>query len=333
MSRIFLTFILFFYSIILAAQFPPAANQEGTSAIHKDSPLFLNWAKEALIERGEQNIADDSLNFAESGGPLQAVGPSDVQAVSLGDGGIAVLTFERPITNGVGADFAVFENGFSTMGSYFLELAFVEVSSDGNTFVRFPPTSLTDTSVQVTTFETIDPTKINNLAGKYIANYGTPFDLVELAENPAIDISNITHVRIVDVVGSLADSLATFDAQENKINDPFPTPFPTGGFDLDAVGVIHEKISTNTEGLLASAPILVYPNPINLNDNLQVEIPSFLAKNSILQIVAPNGNLVMQKTISKEALKIPLTHLSKGVYWLKISNYEYSTVKKIVVFE
>jgi len=297
MSRIFLTFILFFYSIILAAQFPPAANQEGTSAIHKDSPLFLNWAKEALIERGEQNIADDSLNFAESGG------------------------------------FAVFENGFSTMGSYFLELAFVEVSSDGNTFVRFPPTSLTDTSVQVTTFETIDPTKINNLAGKYIANYGTPFDLVELAENPAIDISNITHVRIVDVVGSLADSLATFDAQENKINDPFPTPFPTGGFDLDAVGVIHEKISTNTEDLLASAPILVYPNPINLNDNLQVEIPSFLAKNSILQIVAPNGNLVMQKTISKEALKIPLTHLSKGVYWLKISNYEYSTVKKIVVFE
>jgi len=272
------------------------------------------------------------LNFAESGTPFQAVGPSDVLAVSLGDGGVAVLTFERPITNGDGPDFAVFENGFPTFGGYFLELAFVEVSSDGNIFVRFPPTSLTDTSRQISTFDPIDPTKINNLAGKYIANYGTPFDLAELVDNPDIDITNITHVRIVDVVGSLADSLATFDAQENKINDPFPTPFPTGGFDLDGVGVIHEKVSTNTEDLLAS-PILIYPNPIHLNDNLQIKIPSFLTKNSILQLVAANGNLVMQRTISKEALKIPLTTLSKGVYWLKISNYEFSTVKKIVVLE
>lgn len=333
MSRISFTFILLFYTIIGYAQFPPAANQEGTSAIHKDSPLFVNWAKEALIERGEQNIADDSLNFAEAGEPVLALGPPDIQSVSLGDGGVAVLTFEKPITNGDGPDFAVFENGFPTQGGFFLELAFVEVSSDGTTFVRFPATSLTDTADQVSTFDIIDPTKINNLAGKYVANYGTPFDLMELADIPNLDLSNITHVKIIDVIGSVADSLAVLDAQGNKVNDPFPTPFPTGGFDLDAVGVINQKTSTSTLELGTSVPILVYPNPIKINENLQVEIPSFLSKNSTLQLINANGSLVREMTISKEVFKIPLTPLSKGVYWLKISNNEYSTVKKIVVFD
>ncbi|MFN6048554.1 MAG: T9SS C-terminal target domain-containing protein, partial [Bacteroidota bacterium] len=46
--------------------------------------------------------------------------------VSLGDGGIATLTFDPPITNGDGFDFAVFENTFLDT---FLELAFVEVST------------------------------------------------------------------------------------------------------------------------------------------------------------------------------------------------------------
>ena len=31
------------------------------------------------------------------------------------------------------------------------------------------------------------------------------------------------------------------DSQGHQINDPWPTNFPTGGFDLDAVGVINEK--------------------------------------------------------------------------------------------
>ena len=53
----------------------------------------------------------------------------------LGDDGSLVLTFPAPIADGAGPDFAVFENAFSTE---FLELAFVEVSSDGTNFTRFP---------------------------------------------------------------------------------------------------------------------------------------------------------------------------------------------------
>ena len=58
---------------------------------------------------------------------------------------MATVTFASPIYNGEGPDFAVFENGFDIDDEYdptgvlhFLELAFVEVSSDGENFFRFP---------------------------------------------------------------------------------------------------------------------------------------------------------------------------------------------------
>jgi hypothetical protein len=44
-------------------------------------------------------------------------------------------------------------------------------------------------------------------------------------------------VRIVDVVGSL--TLGSVDSLGNVVNDPYPTAFASGGFDLDAVGVLH----------------------------------------------------------------------------------------------
>ena len=158
--------------------------------------------------------------------------------VSLGDGGQAILKFENPIINGPGWDFAVFENSFSDT---FLELGFVEVSSNGNDFFRFESTSLTQDTIQIDAFGSVIPEKINNLAGKYRANYGTPFELEELSLEQGLDINNITHIKIIDVIGSIDPNIGTYDFQNNLINDPFPTPFPSSGFDLDAVGVIHEQ--------------------------------------------------------------------------------------------
>jgi len=77
-----------------------------------------------------------------------------------------------------GFDFAVFENSFNDS---FLELAFVEVSSDGINFVRFPATSNTQTDVQITGFGTIDPTYINNL----------------VRTTTIICISNMLHIRMI----------------------------------------------------------------------------------------------------------------------------------------
>src|SRR5690606_10864157 len=89
---------------------------------------------------------------------------------------------------------------------------------------------------------------LNNLAGKYVGGYGTPFDLQEMANISGLDINNITHVRIIDVVGSINGN-TRFDASNRKINDPYPTPFPVGGFDLDAVAVLHQTWPANVTNL------------------------------------------------------------------------------------
>ena len=107
-----------------------------------------------------------------------AIGTPGNGIVSLGDGGYAVLSFERPIKNGPGWDFAIFENSFSDT---FLELGLVEVSSDGLNYFQFESTSLTQDTLQIDAFGSINPEMINNLAGKYRATFGTPFDLEELA--------------------------------------------------------------------------------------------------------------------------------------------------------
>jgi hypothetical protein len=289
-------------SVASAGPYAPPAGKPNSTAIYMDDPNFVAWATGITIQRGYVNISEPSLGYVSYGNYSNALGKAEgdiYSVVSLGDGGIATLTFEYPITNGPGYDFAVFENSFS---DDFLELAFVEVSSDGNHFFRFNSVSLTPTNTQIDNAGSVDTTNINNLAGKYRAGYGTPFDLEELKDvNSLLDVNSITHVRIIDVVGYVqpadfsgdgivnfidysifaaaylskpndenwnqdcdiaqpADNIidmldlawfvdewlsennyASYDSQGQQINDPWPTPFPTGGFDLDAVGVIHQN--------------------------------------------------------------------------------------------
>ena len=171
-----LTIVLSFQ---LTAQFHPPVGSTGTSAMHKDSSAFVGWAQQCIIQRGELDISNPSLGYASVGDGFSALGQAGVNGVvSLGDAGEATLTFEYTIYDGPGWDFAVFENSFNDS---YLELAFVEVSSDGVNFQRFPAVSNTQDSIQIDGFGNIDATKINNLAGKYRSLYGTPFDLADLA--------------------------------------------------------------------------------------------------------------------------------------------------------
>jgi hypothetical protein len=196
-------FTILCYGIPVYAQFAPAAGQEGTTAVHADSPEIRGWSIHCTITRGPVDISDPNADPVSYGTETDAAGKADNLVVSLGDGGEAVLTFAQPITNGEGFDFAVFENAFA---DYFLELAFVEVSSDGIHYTRFPAISNTPVEIQTGSFDPLDPTLIHNLAGKYRAMYGTPFDLGELAGTPGLDIERITHVRVIDVIGSVDSS-------------------------------------------------------------------------------------------------------------------------------
>ena len=210
-----------------AGPYAPGAGQPGSTAIAKDNPLLVAWAtgwRDYLVGAG----CDPSWQT-----PEKALGPAlgtSTDIVCLGNGGRITLTFDLYIVDGPGWDFAVFENGFSDT---FLELGFVEVSSNGTDFFRFPNASLTPSPVGA--FGAVDPTNIDNLAGKYRAGFGTPFDLAQLAGvSPLLDVNAIGFVRIVDIVG---DGSAT-DSAGRPIYDPHPTS-GSGGFDLEAVGVIH----------------------------------------------------------------------------------------------
>lgn len=320
MKQILLLAILFFFVPNIFGQYAPKVGEAGSIAISKDSSIFLNWANQCKIVRGLQNITDTTLGYASVGDSLSAIGKAGENGVvSLGDGGFAICTFPQPITNGSGYDFAVFENSFDDS---FLELAFVEVSSDGINFFRFPAHSLIDTLIQTASFGLTDATKINNLAGKYRGGYGTPFDLEELAGTPDLDIQNITHVKVIDVVGSIENKFATRDAFGNKVNDPFPTPFPSGGFDLDAIGVINQLSTTS---ILEIADFsLVFPNPVMKGKQVFVN----KTDSEKLNLYNLQGKEISNSTTS--AIEIPES-LNSGIYVLFIQTKEHSSTYKIVV--
>ena len=253
MYFVLLMIIVLTSSAVWAGPYAPAVGQPDSNAIPmptdpNDVSVFVGWATGITVERGLKKIDDPSQGYVSHGSPNDALGFPQAQyqaidgVVSLGDGGVAVLMFDNPIANGPGYDFAVFENA---LNDTFLELGFVEVSSDGVHYERFPVISLTQTESQVPPFgyaSVVDTTNIHNFAGKYRGGYGTPFDLEELSGlNDYVDVAEIRYVRVVDAVGTLLNGYERYDSQGNIINDPWPTDFSTGGFDLDAVGVIHEK--------------------------------------------------------------------------------------------
>lgn len=322
MKHVFTVFICFVLSILsyeTTAQFSPPAGIPGSTAIYKDSSVFVSWATNCQVNRGLQDISIPTGLYANVGDSSSALGMAGLNGVvSLGDGGFAVLQFSSPILDDNGADFAVFENSFD---GQFLELAFVEVSSDGINFFRFPAVSNTDTTSQTWSFALTDATKINNLAGKYSAEYGTPFDLADIPDNALLNKQAITHVKIIDVVGCIQNQYCTRDINGHKINDPWPTDFGSGGFDLDAVGVIHQKAVGIEELQLSN--VSVFPNPASdvLFVNLPITDYEILITNCI-------GEIVLKSEKKSDLSYFEINNLKSGVYFLTvISNGKDKQIK------
>ncbi len=297
---------LFFLNFSSHAQFAPAAGIIGTTAIYKDSSVFKSWATNCIVFRGLQNISLPSLGYTNTGDSLSAIGIPGSGVVSLGDGGSAILQFSSPIIDGIGPDFAVFENSFD---GQFLELAFVEVSSDGIHFFRFPAVSNSDTTIQTGSFGLTNPTKINNLAGKYKAEYGTPFDLNDLPNNSLLDKQSIKYVKIIDVVGCIQNQYCTRDSNHHKINDPWPTAFSGGGFDLDAIGVIHQQPTGVNNYELNQLSLFQNPasNEIQLNIGNNINSYSVVLTNIL-------GQKINEWSNQHNYTNVSLADLSEGTY-------------------
>lgn len=234
---------------IASGPFSGPAGQPGSSAISRTSGAFVAWADHVV-----EFVPGEALS-EEWRDTTRALGPASGQimdVVSLGRGGSLTLRMALPIIDRTGPDFAVFGNAFS---DFFLELAFVEVSSNGEHFVRFPNTSLT--TAPVPAFGILDPTQVDGFAGKYRVGWGVPFDLADLRGLPGaekLNFENVRYVRLVDVVGGTNPAVTALPQSTDSAGRPIYDPFPTtgsAGFDLDGVGVFHPelRIGVDTTGL------------------------------------------------------------------------------------
>ncbi len=310
--------------VALWAQFAPAQDKPGTTAMHADSSAFVGWATGCTVERGPMRIDKPENGLASYGADSLALGKpgGTYDVVSLGDGGKAVLTFASPIYNGPGPDFAVFENGFANAvnpETWALELAFVEVSSDGENFFRFPAVTYVQTETQLGNAGSINPAQIHNFASKYGAFYGTPFDLDEVEDNVLLDKNKITHVLLVDVVGNIDPEYASYDAEGHIINDPWPTGFASSGMDLDAVGVIHDLAHFDVPENVTES-IALYPNPVK--DRLTVKAEN-LQKVEVF-------NLMGQLVLSSTTANVDMGSLNQGIYFVRIAADGMTVTKRIV---
>ncbi|MCF7975200.1 MAG: DUF4465 domain-containing protein [Phycisphaerae bacterium] len=256
-------------------------------------PIFRGWATDVAAYGPAGQLDIMGTSYADA---THALGAVDHTVVSLGDlteddvlagnmPGFVTVVFGDPcdvndtghIRNQAGYDFVVFENGITSMfttgdaltGQLFAELAWVEVSSNGTDFVRFPNSSLTEEPMD--RVGTLDPDKVRNLAGVHpntrAACLGTPFDLEDLSHTQAVmhglvDVNDIRFVRLVDVpgYGGFADS------EGHPIYDP--TGGWTNGFDLDAVGVLHAQAYSgdiNLDGLVDAADQTILTENLGLH--------------------------------------------------------------------
>ena len=217
--------------------------------------LMQAWATDVdAFERGPMDITAPENGTASYGLPEYAIGPATPNVgdvFSLGDGGSITLFFDTGIGDGPGDDFAVYENGFYSVEGLFAEFAFVEVSSNGVDFARFD--SLSFRVDPVASFDPVDPNDYENFGGDQPLDWGTGFDLAELAGHPLVsaglvDLNDVAYVRLIDVIGNGS----TLDSDAQAIYDPFPTPFAEGGFDAEAVGVLHVAPEPGASALLAA---------------------------------------------------------------------------------
>lgn len=269
------------------------------------NPIFRGWATAVKSYQPAPGVGADWNNPGKALGPVTG---NHIDVVSLGDlsksqidegiePGQITLVFGNPYDNDDpnhirdvnGFDFVVFENAFLSTwtkpeygiiaGKMFVELGYVEVSSDGVNFARFPSVSLT--SGPVGAYGTIEISDVFNLAGKHPnaggVCTGTPFDLSEIVDEPnvvsgLVDINNISYVRIVDIPGSgdFNDNAVKYTDSNSwpyytnyDINHPIYDAWLTwgsGGFDLEAIGVLHSQEyagDINLDGIVDYEDLLI----------------------------------------------------------------------------
>lgn len=141
----------------------------------------------------------------------------------------------------------------------------------------------------------------------------------QLADSANLDINNITHVKLIDVVGSIDPQFGTRDQYGQIINDPYPTDFYSSGFDLTGVAVLNGWTpGTGINDHVATQKLQAYPNPTTGNVRLNTA-------NAEISVFDVYGKLLFTEMNSNT---INLANYPAGVYILKVSQQQIKVVKQ-----
>ncbi len=187
---------------------------------------------------GQEAIPGAVLGGPEGAGELAG----STHVLSIGHGGTLTVVFRKNVVvDGPGDDLVIFENPFHVGGAggqMYEELAIVQVSADGKTFVEFP----------------FDAASGQGLAGRVpvLANSENGLDPFapgsggDRFDIGALGLDFVRMVRIIDAGDAINDLGNQLRPWGNK-----------AGFDLDALGAIHSSPPGRVSGVVsrAGAPV------------------------------------------------------------------------------
>lgn len=210
---------------------------------------------------GTLGAGESSTTANILGGPVGGgVSTGSTDILSLGEGGSVTVGFGVTITDGPGVDFTVYENAI-VFGDVFAEVFFVEVSTNGTDFARFPtsyvgPQNPGDfTLMPIGTYDGFgghQPVLTNIFDAMPVdpldpaRSGGESFDLSALANDPLVtggqvDLTEIHFVRLIDAPSG---GLST-DTSGTPVWDSREAVGAANSADIDAIAVIQHTGTVN----------------------------------------------------------------------------------------
>ena len=248
----------------------------------------------------DQNIGQDSVYFPANifkiptkyaNPESPASSPEDICSLGL-DGEIIVGFKDYFVSDGIGADFIVFENVFynSEFDRYFVEPAIVSVSEDGEHYYEFPH----DTATLIGCAG-ITPTNGSSDVFNPDSSGGDKFDLATLG------LTRIKYIKIKDISKSILQN------PHHKYYDPL-----ISGFDLDCV--IGLNLVSNSNAVL-----MTNSSNIQFNETPDIiEISSEGTKE--VSIYSSLGSLTFSKKYNEEKAIISKSDLPNGACFLVVKS-------------
>ena len=127
----------------------------------------------------------------------------------------------------------------------------------------------------------------------------------------------------MDVVGCVAPRYATRDSRGHIINDPYPTPFHSSGFDLDGVCVLNGwRPNGVEENTMVNHTLTVYPNPCHSTLTLNTEA------HDVVMLFNMQGALLQRVVATDNTTTLNMQDLPAGMYIVRCGNQSAKVVKQ-----